>query len=101
MTPARFQEIRRLFERLMDLNPGDRANALAEIASSDPSSAEELRRLLTEQARSTGLLNGPAVELRGGPARPLRELGPYSIRREIGSGGMGVVYEAIRVDGAF
>jgi tetratricopeptide (TPR) repeat protein len=101
MTPARFQEIRRLFEQLMDLNPGDRANALAEIASSDPSSAEELRRLLTEQARSTGLLSGPAVELRGGPARPLRELGPYSIRREIGSGGMGVVYEAIRVDGTF
>ena len=101
MTPARFQEIRRLFDRLMDLNPADRATALAEIANSDPASGEELSRLLAEHARSTGLLNGPAIELRGGTARPLQELGPYSIRREIGSGGMGVVYEAIRVDGTF
>jgi tetratricopeptide (TPR) repeat protein/tRNA A-37 threonylcarbamoyl transferase component Bud32 len=101
MTPDRFQEIRRLFDELMDLDPGDRARALAEIAGSNPSSAEELRSLLAEQSRSTGLLNGPAVEVRSVQARPLRELGPYSILREIGSGGMGVVYEAIRVDGAF
>jgi serine/threonine protein kinase/tetratricopeptide (TPR) repeat protein len=101
MTPSRFQKIRRLFDHLMELDAVDRARALAEIASSDPSSAEELRRLLAEQSRSTGLLNGPAVEVRSVQAQPLRELGPYSIRREIGSGGMGVVYEAIRVDGTF
>jgi serine/threonine protein kinase/tetratricopeptide (TPR) repeat protein len=101
MPPERFQEIRRLFDNLMDLDPRERTRALKEISRSDPPSAAELGRLLAEHARSTGLLDGSAIEALGKPARPLRELGPYSIQREIGSGGMGVVYEAIRVDGTF
>ena len=101
MTPDRFREIRRLFDNLIDLDPRERTQALTEISRSDPPSAAELRRLLAEHARSTGLLDGPALETLSKPARPLRELGPYSIQREIGSGGMGVVYEAIRVDGTF
>jgi eukaryotic-like serine/threonine-protein kinase len=101
MTPGRFQELRRLFEHLIGLGPHEQTRALEEISESDPPSAAELRRLLAEHARSTGLLDGLAVEILSKSARPLKELGPYSIQRELGSGGMGVVYEAVRVDGAF
>ena len=101
MTPEKFQELRRSFDQLLNLNPEDRAQALATISQSDPPLGAELRRLLDQQARSTGLLDRSPAEVLSRPAQPLRELGPYSIQRELGSGGMGVVYEALRVDGTF
>src|SRR5271157_2501060 len=101
MTPEKFQEIRRTFEELVDLDAAAREQALDRIGASDPACAAELRRLLREHGRSTLLLDQSPVEHLSRPAPEWRQLGPYTILREIGVGGMGVVYEAARVDGTF
>jgi serine/threonine protein kinase len=101
MTPERFQGLRRSFEQLLELDADRRAQLLQEISRSNPEDSAELKRMLKEQARSTALLDRSPVELLGGKSEPLSQLGPYFIQREIGSGGMGVVYEATRTDGSY
>ncbi len=108
MTPDKFQELRRRFDELVELAPEQRAHALDRISRTDAGLASELRRMLQEHDRETAVLDRPAMESLAprAPATPEGEplspqLGPYRIQREIGHGGMGVVYEAVREDGRF
>src|ERR1035441_3997537 len=101
MTPERYQELRRSFEHLLELSLEERARSLEEMAKRDAAFGAELRRLLTEHGRTTALLDRSPVEVFGHRQEESRQLGPYFIQREIGSGGMGVVYEAMRVDGSY
>src|SRR5262249_49382407 len=78
--------------------------SIDEFASKFPELADEIRELLpalvqlerdvSAAGTATGLLRAgpPAATLRGAP----RQLGDYTILREIARGGMGVVYEAVQ-----
>jgi len=71
--------------------------AIDEYAGRCPGRAEEIRRLfptiaLVEQAKTRRTSGGRA---RLGGARPQR-LGDFRIIREVGRGGMGIVYEAVQ-----
>jgi tetratricopeptide (TPR) repeat protein/tRNA A-37 threonylcarbamoyl transferase component Bud32 len=101
MTPERYQELRRSFEELLELRPEERARTLQEISNRDAEFGAELRRLLAEHGRTAALLDRPPVEAFAHRKQEARQLGPYFLQREIGSGGMGVVYEAMRVDGSY
>jgi serine/threonine protein kinase len=59
-----------------------------------PDHATELRRLLPTLQRLAELSRGPSVIVPDGESHLPGELGDYRIIREIGRGGMGIVYEA-------
>ncbi|HUE77380.1 MAG TPA: serine/threonine-protein kinase [Longimicrobiales bacterium] len=108
-TPERNAEIDRAFAGALNLDPADRTEYLDVLRREDPELAAAVERLLDASARPDARLD-PDRWARGrirghaGPPQPHRpgdRVGAYRILREIGRGGMSVVYLAERVDGLF
>jgi predicted unusual protein kinase regulating ubiquinone biosynthesis (AarF/ABC1/UbiB family) len=92
MTPERWQEIRDVLEKALELAPDERSAFLDRACSSDPSLRQEVKTLLasSDDVRSSFLQ--PSVQritLASGT-----KLGEYEVKSLIGSGGMGEVYRA-------
>jgi serine/threonine protein kinase/predicted RNA polymerase sigma factor len=84
-----------LVEELIEQLQAGAADAEAFLAA-HPEQAATLRRLLPALRMMADLSNAPADERPSfaGDATPLGELGDFRLVREVGRGGMGVVYEA-------
>lgn len=78
-----------VFDRLLDLPAGERADALAAMGL-EPALSAHVARLLEAHDRADGPLDpaGPDAELEG------RRIGRWVLEDEIGRGGMSVVYRA-------
>ncbi len=107
MTPERFAQIDRLFAEAASLAPGEREAYLAAQCGIDRELRAEVESLLAADAaagaRLAGTIEQAAAALLPNPcgADAGLRLGPYLLVREIGRGGMGAVYQAIRSDGEF
>src|SRR5690349_8269126 len=113
LTPAereRFLRSDAIFDAALDLEPNERADYVACACAGDDALRRRVQLLLDAHARSSGFLGSPAIDLAGvllddptpgsdHPA-PLRA-GPFRIVRELGHGGMGVVYLAEREGAEF
>ena len=103
MTPARWQQVKAALDEAMALAGEQRAACLGRIGDSDPTLRAEVESLLeADEGAGSRFLNTPApaaVSLSDAPGRFVgRRLGSYEILAQIGSGGMGEVYRAARVD---
>lgn len=83
-----WQQLKTLFQGALEQPPADRAAWLGRMASGDDELRREVERLLAAHEAAEGFLESPpAID---SPTH----IGPYIIEREIGRGGMGVVYLA-------
>jgi serine/threonine-protein kinase len=110
LATGRWERVRQLFDAAVALPPEARAAFLARESAGDASLAEEVRGLLAADERAAERLGhavrdaaAVAVAAVDAAQSPMegRRLGPWRLVRELGHGGMGAVYLAERVDGAF
>ena len=106
-SPANWEQVKELFHHAVELSPGERDAFLDERCGEDAALRDAVEGLLRADAEEPTLLeHSPLVFVRDGfeaeavGAAP-RRIGPYRILRELGSGGMGTVYEAARDDDNF
>lgn len=113
MTPERWQQIEAIFNEALDLDEPARALFVKTQCGDDPDLFGEVERLLSQFEAASSFIERPlydserngviAALLDDGDDDPMigKVLGRYRIEREIGRGGMGAVYEAVRADGEF
>lgn len=103
MRPQEVAELSALLDQAQALAPDERERWLGELERSKPDTARHLRSMLAQtQATDTALLPKlPTVESDDAVASAGERVGPYQLIKEIGRGGMGSVWLAERVDGAF
>ena len=96
-----FRRVRALFEEALDLPAGERAALLEARCAGDEALRAEVDGLLAAHGRGETFLTPPstadvATALGRGlaPVEPGSSVGGFVIRRVLGSGGMGTVYEA-------
>jgi len=98
----RWRRIRSLFDAAVELSPPERRSFLDGLAGGDAELKGEVESLLDSADGLGDFLHAPAAEDAGLGAAPLPDsIGPYRIVREIGAGGMGRVYLALRSDAEY
>ncbi|HEY0385113.1 MAG TPA: protein kinase, partial [Pyrinomonadaceae bacterium] len=107
MNPERWQKVEEVFEAALSRPPEERSAYLTDVCAEDEALRKQVETLIAsyeqagdfieEPALGTGLLPETVVDE---TANVLigRRLGSYKIVREIGRGGMGSVYLAMRAD---
>jgi non-specific serine/threonine protein kinase/serine/threonine-protein kinase len=105
--PDRWEKTKALFQQALEVSGSRRAEFLAEACQGDNELRLDVEGLLAADSETDGFLETPAAALLGvshdssdalpGDGR----IGPYVIVRVVGTGGMGVVFEAERADDQF
>lgn len=109
MRPERWRQVREVLDRTLTLDTSERFSYLDAVCAGDPDLRSEVDSLLrSHQEAGSIFMKNPAVDLLDGssdalnkPTRTGRRIGVYQIGDEIGHGGMGEVYRALRADGQY
>ncbi|MCA9316342.1 MAG: serine/threonine protein kinase, partial [Planctomycetes bacterium] len=88
-----FERVAELFEEARALSAEERGAWLTRLASAEPRLAEQVRRLLGHHEADEAAVDTLKTTWRDHVAEGA-SFGPYTIVRELGRGGMGVVYLA-------
>jgi len=107
----RWHEIKDKLDAVLKLAPEQRPAYLDQVSTADPELRRELESLIASHEQAgTDFLNVPPPQAAADPIAPNnlnpdhrepmigRRLGTYEIVEQIGAGGMGEVYRAIRAD---
>ncbi|CAN5407414.1 hypothetical protein BH10ACI3_BH10ACI3_20950 [soil metagenome] len=100
MTPENWEKIKRLFNEAVDLDASETEAFLHQQSDGDQALVAEVLQLLAAEGRRT--FSSPVANLshlwRDDESEDLigTEIGSYRLNREVGRGGMGIVFEATR-----
>lgn len=108
MTKARWQQIEAVFAAAIEL-PSEETSAYLDLTcNDDPELRREVENLLESDRRARGQIGSAVGQAAAAFAVQMQRehslsqigqrIGPYEIVREIGRGGMGSVYQAVRID---
>jgi serine/threonine protein kinase/Tfp pilus assembly protein PilF len=102
LNPERWQQIRKVFDAALEVSAGERQRFLAAACKDDAGLRLEVESLLRSHDEAGGFLESDAnpPDLKDGSVAvddPWigKQTGAYRIVRRIGSGGMGIVYQAL------
>jgi serine/threonine protein kinase/Flp pilus assembly protein TadD len=110
MNAETWQQLKTLFHTALDLEPADRAAFLANACDGDGEVRSQVEKLLSAHYEAGPFLVSPALVDAGlisseevmrvteEANRVGQRIGPYEIVREMGHGGMGTVFLAVRAD---
>ena len=101
MNPERQRLVRATFDAASCLPPAEQADFVRSRAGEDPEVAESVLRLLRASQSGGSFMAKPLVPREPKNTFAGTRLGAYKIVRELGAGGMGVVYLAVRADETF
>jgi len=101
MNPERWQQIKNLFNRTIDLDAAARHAFLQQHAGDDPTLIAEVEQLLEQNEAAGDFLEKPVTDriskvaiFTGGALTEGTLVGPFRVLKETGSGGAGTVYRA-------
>src|SRR5580700_533221 len=102
MTPERHARMQEIFQAAIDLSAAPRDAYLDEACGDDADLRARVHRLI-EAADETQTISEPLDQALTAttPRLPGERIGPYEVAHEIGRGGMGSVYLAVRTDGVY
>lgn len=113
MTPERWRQIEEIFHAALEVDPDSREEFLRERSGGDEELHAQALNLLSQYDEASSFIEAPLYDsAKAGVLSSLlddrdddpmvgKTLGTYRVEREIGRGGMGAVYEAVRADGSF
>jgi non-specific serine/threonine protein kinase/serine/threonine-protein kinase len=105
VTPDTWRRITDIFHEALALEPAARAAFLAALSPDDAAHRSAVEALLAANDSDDAFLDTPAARLApdvaAHDAPPPPRLGPWRVGAEIGRGGMGAVYLALRDDAAY
>ncbi len=106
MNGERWQQVKQVLDEAIALDPSRRDLFLANRCATDEELRREVESLLSSHDEAgTGFLKKAAIDLKAAvavaPGRAGRLIGVYQTIEEIGHGGMGEIYRAVRADGQY
>ena len=108
MTSGEWQQVRGILEQALETAPGERSRFLDQACQGDTALRAEVESLLAaDEQASREFLEGKAIDRVAAvgaesharmPSLEGMRIGSYRVLEEIGHGGMGTVYRAVRAD---